>query len=100
MRASGGDGESQGLRGIFGHLGELASPEVVALHVIELSALPRFADSPVLEADAFRREFGIRAAGTAVADPSRVRFETRVGDAPEALGEAARELDVDLVVLA
>lgn len=95
-----GDGESQGLRGIFDYLGELASPEVVALHVIEPSALPPFADSPVLEADAFKREFGIRAAGTAVADPTRVRFETRVGDAPEALGEAVRELDADLVVLA
>jgi len=95
-----GDGESQGLQGLFDHLGGRTSPEVVALHVIEPSALPPFADSPVLEADAFKREFGIRAVGTAVADPSRVQFETRVGDAPQALGDATRELDADLVVLA
>ena len=95
-----GDGESQGLRGLFDHLGELATPEVIALHVIEPAALPPFADSPVLEADAFKSEFGIRAAGTVLDDPSRVRFETRVGDAAEALRDASRELDADLVVLA
>lgn len=95
-----GDTESSGLKGLFGHLGDLATPEVIALHVIEPSALPPFADSPVLEADAFRRELRIRAAGTVLEDPSRVRFEVRVGEAPAALSEAARELDADLVVLA
>jgi nucleotide-binding universal stress UspA family protein len=95
-----GDGESPGLRGLFDHLGDLATPEVIALHVIEPSTLPPFADSPVLEADAYKREFGIRSAGTVLADPSRVRFETRVGDAAETLSNATRELDADLVVLA
>jgi hypothetical protein len=95
-----GDGESQGLRGLFDFLGDLETPEVVAVHVIEPSALPPFADSAVLEAEAFRREFRIRAAGTLFADPARVPFEMRVGDAAEALGEATRELDADLVVLA
>lgn len=95
-----GDGESHDLRGLFDHLGDLATPEVIALHVIEPSALPPFADSPVLEADAFQREFGIRAAGTMLDDPSRVRFEMRVGDAADALSEATRELEADLVVLA
>jgi hypothetical protein len=95
-----GDGESEGLRGLFDHLGDLAAPEVIALHVIEPSALPPFADSPVLEADAFKREFGIRSAGTVLDDPSRVRFEMRVGDAVETLSDATRELDADLVVLA
>ena len=95
-----GDGESQGLRGLFDHLGDLPTPEVIALHVIEPSALPPFADSPILEADAFKREFGIRSTGTVLDDPSRVRFETRVGDAAETLSDATRELDADLVVLA
>jgi nucleotide-binding universal stress UspA family protein len=95
-----GDGESRDLRGLFDHLGDLATPEVIALHVIEPSALPPFADSPVLEADAFKQEFGIRSAGTVLEDPSRVRFEMRVGDAAEALSDAARDLDADLIVLA
>jgi hypothetical protein len=93
-------GESRGLKGLFRHLGRRPTPEVVALHVIEPSSLPLFADSPILEADAFKREFGIRASGTAVPETSRVQFETRVGDAPEALGAAVHELDADLVVLA
>jgi nucleotide-binding universal stress UspA family protein len=95
-----GDGESEGLRGLFEHLGGLSTPEVIALHVIEPSALPPFADSPVLEADAFEREFRIRSAGTVLDDPSRIRFEMRVGDAAETLSDATRELDADLVVLA
>jgi nucleotide-binding universal stress UspA family protein len=95
-----GDGESRGLRGLFRHLGDRSAPEVIAVHVIEPSALPPFADSPVLEAEAFEREFGIRAAGNVLPDKSRVRFELRVGEAPDALREAVIELDADLVVLA
>jgi nucleotide-binding universal stress UspA family protein len=95
-----GDGESHGLRGLFEHLGDRLVPEVIAFHVIEPSALPPFADSPVFEADAFEREFRIRVASSVLADPSRVRFEMRVGDAADALRDAIRELDVDLVVLA
>ena len=37
-------------------------PELIVLHVIEPSELPPFADSPVLEAEAFEREFMIRVA--------------------------------------
>lgn len=95
-----GDGESHGLRGLFEHLGDSPIPEVIAVHVIEPSELPPFADSPVLEADAFEREFRIRVASSVVDDPSRVRFEMRVGDAAEMLAAATDELDVDLVVLA
>lgn len=95
-----GDGESHGLRGLFEHLGDRPTPEVIAVHVIEPSALPPFADSPVLEADAFEREFRIRMASSVLDDISRVRFEMRVGDAADALRDATRELDVDLVVLA
>jgi nucleotide-binding universal stress UspA family protein len=95
-----GDGESRSLRGVFDWLGEHPSPEVVALHVVEPDDLPMFADSPVLEAEAFGREFLLRSIGAIAADASRVRLETRVGDAPRALRAAVDELDVDLVVLA
>lgn len=95
-----GGGESRGLRGLFEHLGDGPTPEVIAVHVIEPSRLPPFADSPVLEADAFEREFRIRMASNLPADTSRVRFEMRVGAAADALPAATRELDVDLVVLA
>ena len=95
-----GDGESEGLKGLFDHLGDLATPEVIAIHVIEPSALPPFADSPVLEADAFKREFKIRAASSLLPDPSRVRFEMRVGETARVLSDATRELDADLLVLA
>jgi hypothetical protein len=95
-----GDGESDALRGLFERLGDSPIPEVIALHVLGADDLPMFADSPVLEAEAFRREFVIRAASGIVADPSRVRVELRIGDAPAVLRETTRELDVDLVVLA
>jgi nucleotide-binding universal stress UspA family protein len=95
-----GDGESPGLRGLFDHLGDRPTPEVIALHVTEPADLPLFADSPVLEADAFEREFRMRVASTVLDDPSRVQFEMRIGDAAEALRDATEELDADLVVLA
>ena len=60
------------------------------MHVIEPYELPPFADSPVLEADAFEREFRIRAASSRGRRSFRVRFEMRVGDAPDALRDAAR----------
>jgi nucleotide-binding universal stress UspA family protein len=95
-----GDGESHALRGVFNWLGDRPSPHVIALHVVEPHKLPMFADSPILEAEAFQREFLIRATSAIVSDPSRVDLETRVGDAPRALREAVEELDIDLVVLA
>jgi len=95
-----GDGESHALRGVFNWLGARPSPHVIALHVVEPHKLPMFADSPVLEAEAFQREFLIRATSAIVSDPSRVHLETRVGDAPHMLREAVHELDIDLVVLA
>ncbi|HEY5011514.1 MAG TPA: universal stress protein [Acidimicrobiia bacterium] len=95
-----GDGESHALRALFDRIGETATPEVIALHVLEPKDLPPFADSPVLEAEAYEREFLMRTAGPVVADPARVRLEMRVGNAPDALRDAAHELDVDLVVLA
>ena len=95
-----GHGESQALSGLFERLGDRPIPEVIALHVIEPSELPPFADSPVHEADAFEHEFMIRVSSNGPADPTRIRLETRVGQAPAALHEAARELDVDIVVIA
>jgi nucleotide-binding universal stress UspA family protein len=95
-----GAGESHALRRLFEWLGDRPTPEVIVLHVIEPAALPPFADSPVLEADAFEREFLIRVAHRALADPSRLRFEMRVGDAAGALRDAACELDADLVLIA
>ena len=94
-----GDGVSPGLRRLVEHIGERPTPELIALHVIEPADVPPFADSPVLEAEAFEREFRIRVAGTLFADPSFVRFEMRVGDPAEALREATQELDADLVML-
>jgi hypothetical protein len=76
------------------------SLEVIAFHVIEAAELPPFADSPVLEAEAFERELLIRVSSTVPADSSRIQLETRVGDAPAALLEASLDLDVDLVVVA
>lgn len=95
-----GDGASRELQGLLEHLDDDATPEVIAFHVIEPHDLPMFADSPVLEAEAFEREFMIRASSAVLADPSSVRLEMRVGSAPDALREAARDLDVDLVVMA
>jgi nucleotide-binding universal stress UspA family protein len=95
-----GDGESTTLRRLFDHLQDRPLPEVVALHVIEPSDVPPFADSAVHEMDAFEREFRLRVASGLISDPSRVRFEIRVGDAPDVLRDATRELDADLVVLA
>jgi nucleotide-binding universal stress UspA family protein len=100
MVAVEGDGESHALRRLFEHLGDQPTPEVIALHVIEPAAAPPFADSPVFEADAYEREFRIRVASAILDDPSRVRFEMRVGAAEVALLDAARELDVDVIVLA
>ena len=100
-----GDGESHALRGLFDRLGDRPTPdrpapEVIALHVLEPDDLPMYADNPVLEAEAFEHEFMIRAASAVIDDPSEVRLEMRVGYAPDALRDAARELDVDLVVMA
>jgi nucleotide-binding universal stress UspA family protein len=95
-----GDGESHALRGVFNWLGERPSPHVIALHVVEPRDLPMFADSPVLEAEAFQREFLIRATNAIVGDPSQIHLETRVGDASRVLRDAVEELDIDLVVLA
>jgi len=95
-----GDGESHALRRLFEQLGDRATPEVIALHVIEPSQLPPFADSAVHEADAFRSEFMIRTAHGVLTDLSRVQFEMRVGDPAVAVRDAARDFDVDLVVFA
>jgi len=95
-----GDGESAGLRRLFDRLGDRPLPEVIALHVIEPSDVPPFADSPVHEANAFEREFRIRVASGLLTDASQVRFEMRVGDAADALRDATLELHADLVVLA
>jgi nucleotide-binding universal stress UspA family protein len=95
-----GDGESHALRGLFDQLGDSPTPDVIALHVLEPHHLPMFADSPVLEAEAFEREFITRVASAVVDDLSRVQLETRVGEAPAALRDAARDLDADLVVMA
>jgi len=95
-----GDGESHALRRLFEQVGDRATPEVIALHVIEPSQLPPFSDSAVHEADAFKREFIIRTARSVLADPSRIRFEMRIGDPAVAVGDAARDLDVDMVVFA
>lgn len=95
-----GDGESHALRGLFDRIGKRPTPDVIALHVLEPYDLPLFADSPVLEAEAFEREFMTRAASGVVSDVSRVQLETRVGLAPAALREAVLELDADLVVMA
>lgn len=95
-----GDSESAELRRLFDDLDDRPFPEVIALHVIEPSDIPPFADSPIHETNAFARELRIRVASGLVVDPSHIRFETRVGDAAAALRDATRELDVDLVVLA
>ena len=62
--------------------------------------MPPFADSPVLEAEAFEREFMTRVSRNVSADPSLIRFEMRVGDAPTTVCQAADELDADLVLMA
>ncbi len=95
-----GDGESAGLRGLFDHLSDRPLPEVIALHVIQPSDVPPFADSPIHETNAFEREFRIRVASGLLEDAAHVRFEMRVGDPAAALRDASQELDVDLVVLA
>jgi nucleotide-binding universal stress UspA family protein len=95
-----GDGQSHELTALYERLGNRPIPEVIVLHVVEPSELPPFSDSPVLEAEAFEREFMIRASRNVSADLSLIRFEIRVGDAPSLVCEAARELDADLVVMA
>jgi len=94
-----GNGESHALNGLFARLGDRFTPEVIALHVIEPSELPPFSDSGLYEADAFEREFMIRVSSL-LTKRSRIRFEMRVGAAADAVRDAARELDVDLVVIA
>ena len=95
-----GDGESHALSALYERLGNRPVPEVIVLHIVEPSELPPFSDSPVLEAEAFEREFMIRASHSVSADPSLIRFEMRVGDAPSLVCKAAHELDADLVVMA
>jgi len=95
-----GNGESHALRELFQWLDDRPPLEVIVFHAIEPSELPPFADSPVHEADAFAREFMIAASHREVADASQVRFEMRIGNPPRALCDAARELEIDLVVLA
>jgi hypothetical protein len=95
-----GDGESAGLRRLFDHLGGRPLPDVIALHVIEPSDVPPFADSPVHETNAFEHEFRIRVASGLLVDASHLRVEMRVGDAADALRDATHELEVDLVALA
>jgi hypothetical protein len=89
-----GDGQSHALTALYEWLGDALSPEVVVLHVVE----PH--DLPLLEAEAFEREFMIRASRDLGPDPSLIRFEMRVGDAPGLVCAAAQELDTDLVVMA
>ena len=95
-----GDGESHALRGLFERLGARPTPEVIAFHATKPSELPPFADSPVHEAEAFEREFRAQVSSNVVTDPSRIRFEMRVGEPASALRDTADELDVDLVVMA
>ena len=77
-----GDGESTALRRLFEQLGDRATPEVIALHVIEPSDVPAVRRQPGARGRGVRARVhdpGLRA--RVVADPSRVRFEMRVGDA-------------------
>jgi len=92
-----GDGESHALRHLVRHLVHGPSLEIVALHVFEPDALPLFGDQPVLETEAWAEEFGRRALRESAHD---VRVEARVGLAPRALCQAARDLEVDLVMVA
>jgi nucleotide-binding universal stress UspA family protein len=94
------DGQSRELTELYERLGDRPVPDVVVLHIVESPELPPFSDSPVLEAEAFGREFLIRASRDLSPDPSLIRFETRVGDASTLIREAALELDADLVVMA
>jgi hypothetical protein len=91
-----GNGESHALRHLVRHVMHGPTLEIVALHVFEPERLPLFGDQPVLETEAWADEFRRRALQNA----HDVRVESRVGLAPRALGRAAHELDVDLVVVA
>jgi nucleotide-binding universal stress UspA family protein len=91
-----GDGESHALGHLVRHLVHGPSLEIVALHVFEPDRLPLFGDQPVLETEAWAEEFGRRA----LREAHDVRVEARVGLAPRALQQAARELEVDLVAVA
>jgi nucleotide-binding universal stress UspA family protein len=91
-----GDGESEALASLIAQLDDLPGPEVVALHVFELTQLPAFGDQPILETEAWASEFLRRIARAPV---DRVRLEVRVGDVLETVPEAVRELGADLVVM-
>jgi nucleotide-binding universal stress UspA family protein len=90
-----GDGESEELVALVGRFDE-AGPELVALHVFAPEDLPLFGDEPVLETEAWAREFLRRAASAAF---GRVRLEVRVGNVVEVVPDAVDELAADLVVM-
>jgi len=91
-----GDGENHALRQLRRDFGRV-DLELIALHVFEPDRLPLFADEPVLETEAWCEEFARRSFGVAGGD---VRLEVRAGDVTRLLPDVARELEVDLVVLA
>jgi nucleotide-binding universal stress UspA family protein len=64
--------------------------------VFEPPDLPLFGDEPVLETEAWAREF-LRRVATAPID--RVRLEVRVGNVAEVVPASAQELGADLVVM-
>ncbi len=92
-----GDGESHALLHCVRHFRRGPELELVALHVFEPDQLPPFGDQPVHFADAWTEEFGRRALRTTEHD---VRVEVRVGAAAREVQKVARELDVDLAVVA
>lgn len=92
-----GDGESSAVRRLLKVLVSDDGPEIIALHVFEPANLPMFGDAPVHETEAWADEFQRRVLRTA---RESVQLELRVGDPARTLRETARELDVDLVVLA
>lgn len=70
--------------------------EVLALHVLDASALPAFTDQPQHERAAWAREFLARYCPH---DLARVRLESRVGRAAELVPLVAEQLGCDLVAL-
>lgn len=91
-----GDGESDALVALVERLDDQPGPEVVALHVFGADDLPLFDDQPVLETEAWAREFLARVSAAPV---DRVRLEVRVGNVADVVPASARELDADLVVM-